>query len=745
MRHRQRLKTVLSVLVSIWYVVCGGVVVANALTQQNIYQLGINYFDLNNDSCSVGDSDSTGNAQTSDETQAQQIAGTFILGFNANTPKTVMLDLATKYHFGGMFLTNTKDAASNGFDSAFYTSLERAAGSGMFITSDEEGVVTRYDYGSTSFPSAGAMAKESDSDITAIGQAVGGIMANNGLDADLAPVLDLRDVGKGLDGRSFSSNPSVVADKAGAFATGLQARGITPIFKHFPGFDDTTSGSTDDQKVVMSGSISKTVAPYKTLLAKFPDAGVMLSNMYVTKLDKDNPSSLSGATVQYLRSDLNFNGLITTDDLSVNSVVNKAGSLPKAVTASLDAGVDMPLFSLGGDTNSSAEANLNKIIAAVQGDTAALAAVQSHQGTINKYTGSGDTSTSNQGANCCGLSATTLTGDDNQTKVWNYFVGKGLNGAATAGIMGNMSAESGFNPAAEQNPGAWEDMSSLDANHGGKGGVGLVQWDGGRRPAVIKYLQSKGLTDADLHKPSDTLLSGELDYVWKELNGPYKQSTLDVIQKDTDPGQAAYDFHKGYEGSSDSQAAIRNNRIDPAKAFYNKFNGAGGTSGSTSGGDCSQGPVDCTSAQGNAKIICAAKAYDTASYLYAAGPRNGPDWHKQCPTIGPSCKIDCSLLVTLAVYDAFKVILPGTDTGGERDDIGKYWKKISFSELQPGDIIQPESGHVEVVDHVDAKKGVIYTFGAHMAYPNQAKDVSPSSYTDNSGNLYLRFIGNGDS
>lgn len=56
------------------------------------------------------------------------------------------------------------------------------------------------------------------------------------------------------------------------------------------------------------------------------------------------------------------------------------------------------------------------------------------------------------GSNCVtGGYAGTISGDSNEAKIWNYFVSAGINGlsnnpAAIAGIMGNIQAESSFNP-----------------------------------------------------------------------------------------------------------------------------------------------------------------------------------------------------------------------------------------------------------------------------------------------------------
>lgn len=353
------------------------------------------------------------------------------------------------------------------------------------------------------------------------------------------------------------------------------------------------------------------------------------------------------------------------------------------------------------------------------------------------------------GNSACGASgSTTLTGSDTIQKIYNYLVAQGITPIAAAGIMGNMQAESHFDPSIEQTPGAWEDMSSLNINQGGKGGVGLVQWDGGRRPNVITYMKGLGLTDADFHIASDKLLSAELGYVMHELQTDYKDSTFTPIQAATDPGNAAFIFHKGYEGSSDGPDKIKG-RMDNAVSIYGTYGGGAATVGSTTTTttptNCASTSPDCTNVSGVAKILCAAKAYDTVSYSesIAGGhlPGGAVAWHSTCPIVGPSCVLDCSGLVNIAVYDAFGANL-SENTDGQRADIGKYWKIVSLAQVQSGDIVQPNPGHVEIIDHVQG--GTIYAFAAQTDGVPQPQQVGPQQEsTSNSNNLYLHYIGPG--
>jgi len=729
--YRQRLSAIAGLLILGLNIASG-----HAMTSGDFHSINQNtpFFDPSAVAC--GDTEAA--AAGDDQTEAQQIAQTFIIGFDASTPKSVISDLATKYHIGGLYVIGTKNAAAAGFNKAFYDSLDQAAGQPLVDASDEEGAITRYSYPSGSFPSAASMAKLSDGSVTDIGKKAGAVMASNGLSADLAPVLDLRDVG--VNGRSFSSSPSVVTDKAGAFAAGLEASNITPIFKHFPGFDSSTTGNTDNERVVMSGSIDNTVKPYKSLLSKYPNAGLMLSNMYVKKLDANNPSSLSSATVQYVRSSLSFKGMITTDDLSVKSVTDKAGSLPKAVAQALQAGVTMPLFTLGASSTQTAEANLDKIIAAVQGNSSAMSNLKDAQNAILKFKGLPTGTVAKSGANCCGTSSTVLIGSDPATQVWNYFKGKGLDDNHVAAIMGNLKQEASYNPELIQSPpgGTTKDPSTVSV------GWGIAQWTPGSKiTGIYNHLHDTGLV-----KVSGPIyaLSTQLDIVWDEMNGTTPTGAthfMDGFKSASSLADATSYFTTKFEA-----AGVVGPRLTDAQDALKHFSGTGGgvpdASTGAGGAGCAVSP-DCGSANGTAKILCAAKRYDSVSYQESVigGHQGAANWHKSCPTVGPSCYLDCSGLVNLAVYDSFGVDM-NTNTDGERADIGKFWKKVSFSDLQPGDIVQPgqyAGGHVEIIDHVSGH--TMYTFGAHTSKYPQPKQVGPSSYSENSGDLYLHYIGPG--
>ncbi len=221
----------------------------------------------------------------------------------------------------------------------------------MIMTDEEGGVVQRMANLVGSLPSARTMAATmSSSAIEALAETVARRMRDAGVTVDLAPVLDVNS-GAGpnnrdADGtRSFSPDPAVASTDGRAFAAGLEAGGLMPVIKHFPGLGGAT-GNTD----VTAAS----TPPWSTLLERglVPfEAGisagipaVMVANASVPGLSA-LPASVSPAVITgVLRGRLGFRGLILTNSLSATALHAAGYSVPRATVAALAAGADMVLF-----------------------------------------------------------------------------------------------------------------------------------------------------------------------------------------------------------------------------------------------------------------------------------------------------------------------------------------------------------------------------------------------------------------
>ena len=256
--------------------------------------------------------------------------------------------------------------------SAALNSLEASAPGGIvpFVMTDEEGgIVQRMANLVGSIPSAREMgATMTPAQIRGLAKTLAERMRAEGVTMDLAPVLDV-DGGTGPnnqdpDGtRSFSADEKIASADGIAFAEGLQAGGVVPVIKHFPGLGGAT-GNTD----VMSASTPPWTTLQKVGLVPFENAlsaqvpAVMIANASVPGLTS-LPASISPEVItKLLRVQLGFNGLVITDSLSATSLSAIGYSVPSATVAALEAGADMVLFNA---TSSALPGLTNQIVSAV--------------------------------------------------------------------------------------------------------------------------------------------------------------------------------------------------------------------------------------------------------------------------------------------------------------------------------------------------------------------------------------------
>jgi beta-N-acetylhexosaminidase len=221
-----------------------------------------------------------------------------------------------------------------------------------FVMTDEEGgVVQRMANLVGSLPSARQMAATmSPAQIRQLVTTVASRMRAAGITMDLAPVLDL-DNGVGPNNRdpdgtrSFGLNPNVTAADGVAYLQGLEAGGIVPVVKHFPGLGQA-SGNTDVAPATTQPWAALQHAgllPFETAFAAGAPV-VMIANATVPGLST-LPASISPAVMTtVLRDQLGFHGLVMTDSLSAGALVDIGYSVPRAAVAAIAAGADMVLY-----------------------------------------------------------------------------------------------------------------------------------------------------------------------------------------------------------------------------------------------------------------------------------------------------------------------------------------------------------------------------------------------------------------
>lgn len=127
----------------------------------------------------------------------------------------------------------------------------------------------------------------------------------------------------------------------------------------------------------------------------------------------------------------------------------------------------------------------------------------------------------------------------------------GLSNAQIAGVLGNFSQESGFNPRVNEGGAVGSPL--------GRGGYGLAQWTGGRQSNLISFAKQRKMDPGDPALQSQFLVS--------ELQGPEK-AALQSLRGAVSPEQSALVFRRDFERAGDPNDA---NRLKQAKVLHGQL------------------------------------------------------------------------------------------------------------------------------------------------------------------------------
>lgn len=219
----------------------------------------------------------------------------------------------------------------------------------LLIAVDHEGGrVQRFRQGFTRLPPMAALGaawgKDPD-EARKLARGVGYVLASElrarGVDLSFTPVLDL-DYGCSsvIGDRAFHRRPEVIGELAEALIVGLRQAGMAACGKHFPGHGHVGADSHVAIPVDMRSlaELQEDIAPYRRLRL---DA-VMPAHVTYPQFD-DKTAGFSSKWIDYLRNDVKFDGVIFSDDLSMQGASVAGGALQR-VEAAYAAGCDMLLL-----------------------------------------------------------------------------------------------------------------------------------------------------------------------------------------------------------------------------------------------------------------------------------------------------------------------------------------------------------------------------------------------------------------
>ena len=171
-----------------------------------------------------------------------------------------------------------------------------------------------------------------------------------GIDFSFAPVLDLNyGVSQVIGDRSFHKDSEVVSVLAAKYIKGMRDAGMQAVGKHFPGHGAVVADShidlpTDDRE--FQDISMQDLVPFQRMINNGL-AGIMSAHVIYKKVDPDIATFSKLWLQEVLRKQMDFKGVIFSDDLSMKAAHcdnESSEDYLLRVHKALDAGCDMVLI-----------------------------------------------------------------------------------------------------------------------------------------------------------------------------------------------------------------------------------------------------------------------------------------------------------------------------------------------------------------------------------------------------------------
>ena len=317
-------------------------------------------------------------------TLREQAAQLIMTGISANGMTSSQRPIVQKQKPGGILLLGNGGSLSHTRTSMAATNTAATVkGIRPLIAADQEGGQIQRLKGSgfDRIPAATVQGTWSSSKLTTEAEGWGDQLKDAGVNVDLAPVADVvpnslkqQNAPIGSLDREYGNTPGEVGPPVQAFVKGMQAAGVITSVKHFPGLGrvrgntDFSSGVVDN--VTVRGDAD--LKPFADGLAAGADM-VMIATVTYSKIDPKNRAVFSPTVIQgMVRDDLNWNGVVITDDVGAAAEVASVPAGQRA-TRFVAAGGDIVINATAGLTATM----VNALVAKAEQDKAFAAQLTS--------------------------------------------------------------------------------------------------------------------------------------------------------------------------------------------------------------------------------------------------------------------------------------------------------------------------------------------------------------------------------
>ena len=311
----------------------------------------------------------------------QKIGAVLTLAFTGIIPEKKAYEYITKYHCGGLRLTPVAKAGSTiqyvdpktgsaatktashtmapvctvsdykaALDTLRKVARERPLGIPLHFSFDQEGGTASNFYFAHTFSYPMGLRATNDPKlvyhvgraIAEQGRAIGGHWIHS---PDVDINCDPRNPEIGV--RAYSDNAEDVATYAAEMCRGLKDGGVIATAKHFPGRGASIVDAHFEVPTIdvdRETLFNRELYPYRKLIEQDLIPAIMIAHSIYPAIDPDNVATVSKPIITgLLREELGFEGVITTDSMTMGGISKRYG-VANACAMALEAGADLVLM-----------------------------------------------------------------------------------------------------------------------------------------------------------------------------------------------------------------------------------------------------------------------------------------------------------------------------------------------------------------------------------------------------------------
>lgn len=281
----------------------------------------------------------------------EKIGSLMIMGFRGPVVNEHIKELINKYHVGGVNLLkwNITDAKQTQKLSADLQALYGEKHMYPFIVAadQEGGTVVRFTFlkEKTAQPTIKTV-----TDAVRVATARAKELQSIGINMNFGPVVDyITDQKSYLYNRTFGTTTDGTISLGRAMAEAYLTHGVMPVYKHFPGYGNSTLNphTTTTQFDGTHEMFTQNMNVFQTLLGSNSEIPVMTAHIIVPWVSPLPATKAPQFMTDILRNEFKYEGVVITDDLDMVSAGADAG---QAAVDAILAGADM-IISTPNDAN----------------------------------------------------------------------------------------------------------------------------------------------------------------------------------------------------------------------------------------------------------------------------------------------------------------------------------------------------------------------------------------------------------